>query len=295
MAVDEYRYFVAVYHCRSFSSAARKMNITSQGIGKSIKSLEAQLGVKLFFRTPQGVEPTDIAAELYPSFCNILAEEERIEKIIEAARRPASVQTLIGRDSRLGDAIGIGVEEYCESHGVHIELLLTRDSEDDQAQQFVDNGYDYRFLSVELDTLPLLPRAPLCVLHYLPVVNAECGIAHKGEISIDDLRGRTILTTNTNNTPMRLLARMCREHGFTPKFRAIEKTYIWDVLSKPSEDVTFIRTNEAMEYPWISGLYAKLTMTPPLDTQIVLQTSHDRLDEDLVRCIRDSLLVRQFD
>ena len=295
MSTDEYRYFVAVYNCRSFSDAARKMCISSQGIGKSVKSLEAQLGVKLFDRTPQGVKPTAIATELYQSYCNILAEEDHISELVAAARKPSNVQTLIGRDSRMGDAIAAAVEEYCKDRDLRIEVLLTRDSEDKQAEQFMERGYDYRFLSEELDSLPNCPRATICTLHYIPVVNANSDLAKKGFVSIDDLRGRTVLTTNYENTPMRLLKAICRDQGFDLKLRAIEKTYIWDVLSNSTSDVTFIRIGEAKEYPWMSDRYAKLTMDPPFNTQIVLQTSHDKLDDELVQCIRKILVERDFD
>lgn len=295
MSTDEYRYFVAVYNCRSFSDAARKMCISSQGIGKSVKSLEAQLGVKLFERTSQGVKPTPIATEIYQSYCNILAEEDRISELVAAARKPSNVQTLIGRDSRMGDAIATAVNEYCKNRDFKIEMLLTREPEEKQAETFVEKGYDYRFLSVELDKLPNYPRAPICTLHYVAVVNADSDLAKKGFVSFDDLRDRTVLTTNYENTPMHLLAALCRERGFELKLRAIEKTYIWDVLLNSVEDITFIRMGETKEYPWMSNRYAKLLMDPPFNTQIVLQTSHDKLDDELVQCIRKILIERDFD
>lgn len=264
-------------------------------MGKAIKSLEAQLGVKLFMRTPQGIKPTQIAHELYQSYCTIVAEEDRIERLANAARGNEGEQVLLGRDSRMGDAIGYGVDAYCKSTGARIKLLLTRDSEEDQARTFVDNGYDYRFLSAELDPLPTLPREPLCKLHYIPVMNSLSDLASKPVISIEDLHGLTILTESLAYTPMRLLSKMCSERGFEPKLRAVEKTYIWDLLSDSTENVTFIRTNEVGKYPWTLDLYTVLSMEPALDTQIVLQTSHDKIDPELLRCIHESLKMRRFD
>ena len=295
MSIDEYRYFIAAYNCRSFSDAARKTNISSQGLGKAIRSLEAQLGVKLFERTSQGIVPTPVATKLHDSINLILEEEDRIREIAATTRNLVGEQVLLGRDSRMGDAIGAGVEEYCKKSGASIKVLLTRDPEDEHARQLVELGYDYRFLSSELDTLPALPREPICMLHYLPVVGAKSPLAFRSSISIEDLRGRTVLTDNLTNTPMMLLAEMCRERGFEPTFRAVARTYIWDLLCNSADDVTFIRTNEVNEYPWMSKMYVKLTMDPPLDTQIVLQTSHDAFDPELVECIRESLVQRDFD
>ena len=103
------------------------------------------------------------------------------------------------------------------------------------------------------------------------------------------------MTESLAHTPMRVLDKMCRERGFGLKLRAVSKTYIWDILSNSTNDITFIRSNEAFEYPWTSDVYAKLTMTPSLDTQIVLQTTLDSIDDELLRCIRKSLAERKFD
>lgn len=290
MSNDSYRYAIAAFNCRSISVAARKMNISSQGMGKAIKALEAHLGVQLFNRTSQGITPTEMAKELYPYFCNIVAEEDRIVEILGRNVTPAKVQYLLGRDSRLGDAIGGGVTKYCESRGIEARLLLTRDSEDVQAEQFVENGYDYRFLSEELDTLPSLPRSPVCTLHYLPTVNAGSCLAERNVISINDLQGRTILTEDLNHTPIRILTKMCHEYGFEPSLRAVSKTYIWDILRSPTEDITFIRETEKREYPWIqTDVFKTLTITPALDTRIVFQTTHAKVDKSLERYIQQSL------
>lgn len=296
MPTDEYRYFITAYSCRSFSEAARKSSISSQGIGKAIRGLEQKFGVQLFERTTRGIVPTEIASKLYPILCSIVSKEDELECLIANSQHDSNRQVLIGRDSRLGDAIKYGVEEYCRSHDIEIELLLTRDSEEQQAELFVREHYDFRFLSVELDTLPELPREPLTMLHYLPVVNSKSRLAALGTISVDDLRDRTILVESVHYTPMCLLAKMCQERGFKPKFRAVDKTYIWDLLSRSCEDrLAFIRTNEVDSYPWNSSTYSTLEMTPPLKTKIVLQTSHESISEDLLNCIRKSLATHDFE
>ncbi len=55
------RYFLAAYDARNMSIAAEKVNITQPALSKAIQALEANLGVPLFERRPEGVVPTRYA------------------------------------------------------------------------------------------------------------------------------------------------------------------------------------------------------------------------------------------
>lgn len=291
---DEVRYFIAVYESQSFSQAAAALSISSQGLGKSIKRLEGKLGVTLFTRSTQGAVPTAAAKALYPGMCALAADERRLLQQAAAFKEPEREQYLIGRDSNLGDVIQQGVADYNGRYGANIISVMTRDSEDVQAKTFVEKEYDYRFLSVELDVLPHLPHAKLTELHYTPVANATSSLARKGAITFDDLRGVTILVENLKYAHTQLLRKLCVERGFDPLFREVDKTYIWDLLRHPGNEVFFIKTSEATGYPWTSSSYAVLALDPPLRTEVVLQTSHDHLDKNLVACIRHRLEQAQF-
>jgi len=50
--------FLAVFEARSMRVAARQRHISEQGLSKSIRTLEAELGSAVFERTRAGVVPT---------------------------------------------------------------------------------------------------------------------------------------------------------------------------------------------------------------------------------------------
>ena len=66
--MNELKSFQVVYQERSMNQAAKKLYITSQGLGRIIQNLEKELGVQLFERSARGVEPTE-AAELSAPAC----------------------------------------------------------------------------------------------------------------------------------------------------------------------------------------------------------------------------------
>ena len=60
-----YKSFLAVFNERNVSRAAEKLNKSQPTITHEIKSLEEQLGIKLFHTHPRGVNPTHHAEKIY--------------------------------------------------------------------------------------------------------------------------------------------------------------------------------------------------------------------------------------
>lgn len=59
MNLEGMRYFVAVAQAGSFYGAAKRLDVSAQGLNKAVSSLEAELGVKLLERGRRGVLLTD--------------------------------------------------------------------------------------------------------------------------------------------------------------------------------------------------------------------------------------------
>ena len=68
------RIIEAVVRHKSYSWAARELEITHSAISQSVKRLETQLQLKLFQRVGNGMEPTDAAINLAHAYAN--AEQE---------------------------------------------------------------------------------------------------------------------------------------------------------------------------------------------------------------------------
>src|SRR5579871_1907121 len=78
-----YRTFLEVARDGSLSGAARKLGLTQPTAGRHVDQLEAQLGVRLFSRSPQGLKPTPAALEL-------VGHAETMAAASQALRRTAS-------------------------------------------------------------------------------------------------------------------------------------------------------------------------------------------------------------
>jgi len=83
--LDQYRIFCEVAKCRSFSGAAKKLYMTQPAVSQAVMSLENELGVRLFTRTPAGVTLTNDGQLLFEhvnSAINLIHQGEN--KLLES-------------------------------------------------------------------------------------------------------------------------------------------------------------------------------------------------------------------
>jgi DNA-binding transcriptional LysR family regulator len=78
-----YRSFLAVARSGSLSGAARSLRLTQPTLGRHIDELERVLRTPMFTRSPQGLLPTETAANLMPV-------AEAMESAAQAMERVAS-------------------------------------------------------------------------------------------------------------------------------------------------------------------------------------------------------------
>lgn len=290
MNTDEVRYFLATCEYGSVSQAAAALYISPQGLSRSLKRLESKLGIRLFVRTAQGMIPTEQATCLQTPFQQMVDAEDEAYAYLKNLKQAEHARYLIGRDSMLGDVVLQGVEDYNRIHGEgSVKAVMMRESEDRLAKIFLEGGYDYRFLTSEIDEFHELPQETICTLRFVPVVNAESEIARRGSLTINDLRGLTVLAEYRSSAWVMILERQCQHLGFQLRVREVDKDYISRLLSRPGKEVAFVRQLDLPHAPWSSGMFCVPASYEPLDAHIALQTIHHEIDYELVECIRTRL------
>src|SRR6187401_3601051 len=66
--------FMAVAEERSFTRAAKQLNLSTSGLSHAIRRLEEQIGVRLLTRTTRSVSPTDAGEQLLVQLRPALAD-----------------------------------------------------------------------------------------------------------------------------------------------------------------------------------------------------------------------------
>lgn len=292
MNTDEIRYFLAMCNSESISHAAEDLHITPQGLGASLRRFEKKLGVTLFVRTSSGTIPTESARFLQTRFRDMVAIEDEVIRYLDDLNQVGRARKAIGRDSALGDAIALGIGKYSANHpDTPVSVQLTRTSEDVIAKKFIEEGFDYRFCSTEVDALPELPRELLCRLQFIPVVGKKNPMAKKGTFELSDLKHYTVLTENSTFVWTRILVLRCAEHGFEPRIREVDHDYLIRLLEGSSDAVSFVKDVDLSSDPWNSDRFVTLECLPnsALGATIVMQTTRPQTDRELAASIRERL------
>ena len=112
MELRQLDHFVAVAEEGSFTRAAKRMNIVQSGLSMSIRSLEDELGTKLFARGTKGVALT-------PAGESMLAEARRAIAAVRAVRDAVDATEGLKRGN-----LAVGLAQY--SLGDQLPNLLTR-------------------------------------------------------------------------------------------------------------------------------------------------------------------------
>ena len=101
---DDLRFFLAVSRHGSLTAAAKDLRVAQSTVGRRLASLEANLGVRLLQRTPDGYLLT-VAGE------SVRAQAERVEEEALAVER-----TVGGQDAKLEGVVRVSCTETFAAH-----------------------------------------------------------------------------------------------------------------------------------------------------------------------------------
>lgn len=96
MQLQQMRHVVALVEHRSLVHAAKALGISQPALSKSLRRLEAYLGVKLFERTPRGVLATEFGREFAKHARAIAVEISEAERTVGAIRDGREGRIAIG-------------------------------------------------------------------------------------------------------------------------------------------------------------------------------------------------------
>jgi DNA-binding transcriptional LysR family regulator len=97
MDLSAVRTFVCIADTGQFQQAAANLSVTQQAVSKRIASLERDLGVRLFSRTPRGAELTIDGQAFLPHARELLQAAERAAASVEPGRRALRVDVISRR------------------------------------------------------------------------------------------------------------------------------------------------------------------------------------------------------
>jgi DNA-binding transcriptional LysR family regulator len=214
MEFNQLRAFAAVAETGQLTRAAERLHLSQPALSAQIKALEEELGVRLFERTPNGMQPTRAGRELLVHGEKVLAAAEGLRQAARSVRGEAAGRLRIGTLSdpqsiRLGDILGRAVERF-----PLLELELHQEITGAALEAVRDGSLDASFYYGDL-TAPHVDGLALRELVYC--VAAPAGWKQR----IDGAGWRELaalpwIVTPKISTHHRLMRTIFSEHGVAP-------------------------------------------------------------------------------
>jgi DNA-binding transcriptional LysR family regulator len=191
MDLHHLREFAAIAESRSFSKAARQLNVAQPPLSRHIHQLEEELGVQLFIRTATGVELTREGTLLLEQAHIVLADTA---VFLDLARRAKA-----GLANTLRVAMAPGL---CEAvNRIRIHLVDSTPELTIEGTDIASSGqYDaLRHRLVDLGILRQVPEDPdiesesLFTEHFVVMVSANSPLAKRKALRLKELAGVHLL------------------------------------------------------------------------------------------------------
>jgi len=156
--IEHIRSFVAVAHTKSFRKAAELLNITQPGVSRRIKSLEDELGVTFFLRTPQSIMMTKQGKEFLPYAERVMhILQEGTEKALKEER--AEKLTIAGTPTISSKLLPKVIKEFHQHY--HTPIQMHTASSHEVFDMMLDQTIDFGFTS-NIFPNPLLKYEKIC-------------------------------------------------------------------------------------------------------------------------------------
>lgn len=185
------RTFVAVADQGQFQEAAAELGVTQQAVSKRIASLEAELGVRLFTRTPKGAHLTVDGQAFLPHARAVLDAVRHAAESVRSGRRSLRVD-VIGR--RIAPAALL--QDFHRRHpGTALDVVTLLDDEEAAVEAVRAGTVDasFRTLRTPRRQLPGGVRAVRVLDEPLELVTGPAHpLAAAGRVAPADLPGHRI-------------------------------------------------------------------------------------------------------
>ncbi len=217
MELWQLRTFKAVAKNLHFTRAAEELNLSQPAVSHQIKSLEENIGEKLFLRDKEGIELTKIGEKIYEHATKILDIAEELEIEIKEEDDFLTGSLKIGGVTRgLNNPFFIFYNDFKKKYP-DIELYYHNEYVFEGIAESVRKGeIDIGFVSNDVDVRGL-KKLPYGFFDFILVVANDHHLVNKKKVSIVDLQNQDWVMFETSHRLTILTKKFFKEINILPK------------------------------------------------------------------------------
>ncbi|WP_312432596.1 LysR family transcriptional regulator [Lacrimispora sp.] len=217
MENKQLRFFLEICRELSFSKAAKKLFVTQQALSKSIKNLEEELGIPLFYRTHTGIRLTEYGKYLEKKSQHVLEEfdiiVQDIENLKNNERGEVRAAFSYGVMSALSPDLISGFEQNYPCIQLKLEEYSDKECEKAVLSERASMGFTISPIDTKLFDYRVIKRDQMCL-----IVHQSNPLYHKESIAFSELEREKFIIVNDNFKLHHNFLDRCRTAGFEPDF-----------------------------------------------------------------------------
>ena len=209
MELRQLAYFVAVAEEGSFTRAAARLHVAQPGVSAQIRLLEQELGQQLLDRSMRNVRLTRVGADVLPYARAALEALADVQLVVDDWSGLMRGRVAVGMIT--GCSFTLLFDLLAQFHSDHpaVEITLSEDNSDRLIEALIDGTLDLAL--VGLAAVPEGIAAEMFIDEALvAVVGCDDPLASQQAVTLDDLRGRTLMCL-----PQGTGVRAAFDHGCT--------------------------------------------------------------------------------
>jgi LysR family transcriptional regulator, nitrogen assimilation regulatory protein len=196
MDVRQLKYFVGIVEAGSVSRAAFQLNIAQSALSQQLLSIEAELGVKLLIRGPNGMSLTDAGEVLYRHARSILRHVEIAADDVRSTDMTPSGTITLGLPRVLSRMLALPLFSAITTEHPKINLIVTDGISSTLKERLINGRLDIALLFIRPSERGL--RAQYVLTEELFLVTASPDVPD--EISFAELANLPLMLPSSSNT-----------------------------------------------------------------------------------------------
>ncbi len=187
MNIQQLEYIIAVDNYRHFAKAAEASFVTQPTLSMMIQKLEEELGVKIFDRGQQPVQPTPIGVQVINQARVIVSQVKQVKDIVQEEKGIVQGSLKIGIIPTISPyLLPLLIQKHTE-YGYDIELIIEEATTDQIMEKLASGTLDVGILATPLHNERLVEYPVYYEKFFAYVSPEETSLYSKKELDEDDL------------------------------------------------------------------------------------------------------------
>jgi LysR family nitrogen assimilation transcriptional regulator len=213
ISVRQLRYFAAVAECRSFTAAARLLNVSQPALGLQVKQLEERLEISLFTRHARGVLLT-AAGEVFLTHAQEALKALSIaEQSVARLAAEECVEIALGVTPTTGRVLVADLFQSANAHTAKIKLTLHEAQSDELLRLFRAGALQAAFCYDPPPDDDQLLSMPLYCEDLVIVGRPDIVRARSKPVPISDLHRFALILGSSQTASRRFIEGAARRSG----------------------------------------------------------------------------------